>query len=455
MWRNNGTTANVAALVYGQNGQSEVLPLNDRYSKRKLFARASVNVFIVSLPDSLGPMVAIKLWHDNEGTSPSWYINQIVIRDLDNDEKTYFVCNRWLAVDKEDGEVHATFGVSSKEELSSFKYQFYSRISKNLGDGHLWLSVVTRPPHSPFTRAQRVSCCLSVLYCAMVASAMFYQFGEKNKDSIKFGPLRLSVKQLMIGIQSALIVVPINLILVTIFRNVKFSNNTNKLRRNSYLPEKHEKDGKTKQKTPGCFPHFFVYIGWFLCMATVIAAGTFTILYSLSWGGEISNQWLTSILIAYVQDIGVIQPIKVVSFAVILALIIKKPVEEKTSHSIKKADLEVNTKVTIVPPEGEKLEEARTYRKNIVESIRAVGEIVFYLMFVVCLMVFVYGNRGYDRYRLTKSIDDIFTSSFKEVNHNINMSLGFFIIVLIIVLLGGVSMGWVWKANREKRKLWE
>ena len=44
------------------------------------------------------------------------------------------------------------------------------------------------------------------------------------------------------------------------------------------------------------------------------------------------------------------------------------------------------------------------------------AEIVLYLMFVCCLMIFVYQNRGYDRYRLTKSIQDIFSSSFKEVN---------------------------------------
>lgn len=404
MWRNNGTTANVGLKVYGHQGESDAIYLSDRYSKRQLFARASINTFMTSLPESLGDIVGIKLWHDNEGDSPSWYVNQVVIRDLQTDKSTFFICKRWLAVDKEDGEVQANFPVATKEELASFSYQFSTRISKSLGDGHLWLSVATRPPHSPFTRVQRVSCCLSVLYCAMVASAMFYQFGAKDtSNSYKFGALRFSIRQLMIGIQSALVIVPLNVLIVTIFRNVKPPN---KMHGRRYSP---------KDRQPGCLPHFFVYVGWFLCICSIVVAGSFTVLYSLSWGGEVANQWLTSVLIAFVQDIGVIQPIKVVALAFILALIIKKPVEEKTSHSLEKTNLEVNPHVTVEPLRDEKLENARSYSRSLLETFRAVGEIAAYLLFVCCLFIFVYQNRGYDRYHLKRSIEDIFVSSFNEV----------------------------------------
>lgn len=407
MWRNNGTTANVGLKIYGHEGESDPIHLSDRYSKRRLFARASINTYMVSLPESIGEIMGIKLWHDNEGDNPSWYINQVVLNDVQNDKSSYFICNRWLSVDKEDGEVQANFPVATKEDLASFSYQFSTRISKSLGDGHLWLSVATRPPHSPFTRVQRVSCCLSVLYCAMVASAMFYQFGEKDtSDAYKFGALRFSVRQLMIGVQSALVIVPLNILIVTLFRNVKPPQNPQSKR---YTPK------DQSAKTPGCLPHFFVYIGWFLCLSSIATAGTFTILYSLSWGGEVANEWLTSVLIAFVQDIGVIQPIKVVALAIVLALIIKKPIEEKTTHSINKANLDVNPNATIEPPQGEKLEQARSYSQSLIEMFRSVGEIVAYIMFVCCLFVFVYQNRGYDRYHMTRSIQEIFVPSFNEV----------------------------------------
>lgn len=418
MWKGSGTSANVAMIVYGEETRSETLKLFDRYSSKRLFARASINNFIVSLPDNLHSPIMIKLWHDNSGDNPSWYVNQVVIRDLETEEKWYFLCGRWLAVDKEDGEVEIDIPIASKSDLSSFKYQFYTRVSKSLGDGHIWLSVVTRPPHSPFTRVQRLSYCICVLLCAMLAGAMFYQFGEKQEDTIKFGPLRFSLKQLVIGVQSAVVVVPLNLLIVSIFRNIKLPYNINE--KSHYEDEESGGNGaelhkKTKVKSPGCLPHFFVYIGWLLCILASLAAGTIVIFYSVQWGKEISNQWLTSALISFFQDVALMQPIKVIAVALLLALILRKPPEEKTAQSVKNSALEVNESVNVIAPTGEELLVARKYRENIVETISSLVEIVLFLVFVVCLFVIVYGNRGYSRYRLTLNLEDTFKESFEEV----------------------------------------
>ncbi|KAL9952359.1 hypothetical protein ACROYT_G039604 [Oculina patagonica] len=419
MWKGSGTSANVAMIVYGEETRSETLRLFDTYSNKMLFARASINNFIVSLPDNLHSPIMIKLWHDNSGDNPSWYVNQVVIKDLETEEKWYFLCSRWLAVDKEDGNVEVDIPLASKSDLSSFKYQFYTRVSKSLGDGHIWLSVVTRPPHSPFTRAQRLSCCICVLLCAMLAGAMFYQFGEKQEDTVKFGPLRFSLKQLVIGVQSAVIVVPLNLLIVAIFRNIKlpYSNNQDPHH------EDEESGGnvadspkKKKVRSPGCLPHFFVYIGWLLCILASLVAGTIVVFYSVQWGKEISNQWLTSALISFFQDVALMQPIKVIAVALLLALILKKPPEEKTAQSAKDSALDVNKNVDVVAPTGEELLEARKYRENIVETISNLVEILLFLVFVVCLFVIVYGNRGYSRYRLTSNLENMFKESFEEID---------------------------------------
>ena len=423
MWKGSGTSANVAMIVYGEETRSETLPLFDSYRNKKLFARASINTFVVSLPDSLHSPIMVKLWHDNSGSSPSWYVNQVVIKNLETEEKWYFLCGRWLAVDKEDGKVEVDIPLASKSDLSSFKYQFYTRVSKSLGDGHIWLSVVTRPPHSPFTRAQRLSCCVCVLLCAMLAGAMFYQFGEKQEDTVNFGPLRFSLKQLQIGVQSAVIVVPLNLLIVAIFRNIKPPYGSNE--------KCHHKERETskgnfanslknrKTKTPGCLPHFFVYIGWLLCILSSITAATFVIFYSVQWGKEVSNQWLTSALISFFQDVALMQPIKVIAVALLLALILKKPPEEKTAQSVKDSALEVNKTLNVVAPTGEELVVARKYRENMVETISNLVEIVVFLIFVICLFVIVYGNRGYSRYRLTMNLENVLKDSFEEVRSHV------------------------------------
>lgn len=405
-------------IVYGEETRSETLYLFDRYSDKRLFARASINNFIVSLPDNLHSPIMIKIWHDNSGSNPSWYVSQVVIKDLETEEKWYFLCNRWLAVDKEDGEVETDIPLASKSDLSSFKYQFSTRVSKSLGDGHIWLSVVTRPPHSPFTRAQRLSCCICVLLCAMLAGAMFYQFGEKQEDTVKFGPLRFSLRQLVIGAQSAVIVVPLNLLIVTIFRNIKIAYDNPKQRR--YIQDEESANNAAtstknqKNKSPGCLPHFFVYIGWTLCILSSLAAGTFIIFYSVQWGKEISNQWLTSALVSFFQDIVIMQPLKVVAIALILAMILKKPPEENTAQSVKDSTLKPDQNARIVAPKGEELVAARKTRESIVETISTLAEIVLFLVFVICLFVVVYGNRGYSRYRLTETLEQVFKDSFEE-----------------------------------------
>lgn len=414
IWRRSGTSANVAMIIYGEETRSETLHLFDRYSDKKLFARASINNFLISLPDNLLSPIMIKIWHDNSGNNPSWYISQVVMRDLESEEKWFFLCNRWLAVDKEDGEVEADIPLASERDLSKFKYKFFTRASKSLSDSHLWLSVVTRPPHSPFTRAQRLSCCVCVLLTAMLAGAMFYQFGEKQMDTHKFGPLRFSLNQLVIGVQSALIVVPLNLLIATIFRNIKISND--KERNSRYAQNEGSSPSATNlNKRPGCLPHFFVYIAWSLCILSSLAAGTFIIFYSVQWGKEIANQWLTSALISVIQDIAVMQPIKVIALALFLALILKKPPEEKTAQSFHDSTLSDDQSIKVIAPKGNELTKARKTGESVVETVSTLAEIVMFLVFGICLFLVVYGNRGYSRYRLTASLENVFKESFEEV----------------------------------------
>jgi polycystin 1L2 len=55
----------------------------------------------------LGRLNYIRIWHDNtgEGTSASWFLKYIIVRDLQTMEKSYFICQQWFAVEKDDGRV--------------------------------------------------------------------------------------------------------------------------------------------------------------------------------------------------------------------------------------------------------------------------------------------------------------------------------------------------------------
>ncbi|XP_020607936.1 LOW QUALITY PROTEIN: polycystic kidney disease protein 1-like 2 [Orbicella faveolata] len=219
MRRHAGTTANVAMTITGERGESHPYLLKN--SRRMALARGSTDSFLVTTSETLGELTYIRVWHDNFGKDPAWFVKQISIREIDTDGVWYFVCESWLAVDEGDGMIDRIFPVASNAELKEFRRLFLTKAYKDLTDSHLWFSVVWRPPQSPFTRVQRVSCCLSLLLCTMMANALWYEADKGRYTAVELGPFEFSWEQVSIGICSSLVVFPINLLLVQIFRHCR------------------------------------------------------------------------------------------------------------------------------------------------------------------------------------------------------------------------------------------
>ena len=214
--------------IAGERGESHTFLLKNSHSTT--LARSCVNSFLVTTTETLGELSYIRVWHDNFGDDPAWYVKQISIREIGTDGVWHFVSERWLAVDEGDGLIDRIFPVTSSKEMEEFRRLFLTKTYKDLTDSHLWFSVVWRPPQSSFTRVQRVSCCFSLLLCTMMANAMWYEADQGNYTVVELGSFQFSWEQITIGICSSLIVFPINLILVQIFRHCrshpagKFSN---------------------------------------------------------------------------------------------------------------------------------------------------------------------------------------------------------------------------------------
>lgn len=302
------------------------------------------------------------------GSNPSWYLSRVSVDELRTEERWYFICERWLAVEEDDGRVERLLPVASEQELTHFQHLFVSKTVRELGDGHLWFSVVTRPATSPFTRVQRISCCLSLLCCTMVTNAMFYQMGGEGEKStmIAIGSYQFDLRGFIIGIQASFIVFPVNFALVQIFRSVRpkqmkqgsdiqaiedpaFADisrcssaaTLQNASSEAQIIEKEEKednkkDNNPKKKSKKGLPHGFVYVAWVLCFLSSVTSAVFTVFYSLSWGPEIANKWLLAFVTSFFQSILIIQPLKVVLAALLFAIIIKKPMDANDDTSDKK-----------------------------------------------------------------------------------------------------------------------
>ena len=217
-----GTTADVCVDLIGLDGDSGPRRLQDPSMER--FQRSGMDTFLLATPYHLGELTTLNIWHNNAGSSPSWYLKQVIVRDLSDDSLSVFICNRWLAVEFDDGEVLRKLSPARQDDLKSFKHLFHNVSQRNITDTHLWFSVFVRPELSNFTTVQRLSCCLSLLYCAMLANAMFYQLDDGESDpaiTLNFGPTTFSLRQIYIGLISSVIVLPVSLAIAGIFRNVR------------------------------------------------------------------------------------------------------------------------------------------------------------------------------------------------------------------------------------------
>uniref|UniRef100_UPI00398E4CF1 polycystin-1-like protein 2 n=1 Tax=Pristiophorus japonicus TaxID=55135 RepID=UPI00398E4CF1 len=218
--RGAATTAKVVILLSGSEGHSDPHFLTD--SEKPVFERGGVDEFLLTTFFSLGDLQSIRLWHDNSGSSPSWYVNRVTVLDIEAGQQWHFICNSWLGIDVDENIPDKIVLAASDEELTGFQNLFFMKTAESLTDEHIWFSVVERPPRSSFTRVQRVSCCFSLLLGSMLTNIMFW--GTSPDESLEHTTLAeysFFLQELMIGIESAFIMFPINLGIVQIFRFVR------------------------------------------------------------------------------------------------------------------------------------------------------------------------------------------------------------------------------------------
>ena len=134
-----GTTAHVGIMLYGEDNRSGHRHLDGD----RAFHRNSLDIFQIATPHSLGSVWKIRVWHDNKGLSkslrhpcilpihpasiliwipfstglsPAWFLQHIIVRDLQSDQSTFFLVNDWLSVETE-----ANGGLVEKEVLAASK----------------------------------------------------------------------------------------------------------------------------------------------------------------------------------------------------------------------------------------------------------------------------------------------------------------------------------------------
>lgn len=108
------------------------------------------------------------------------------------------MCNRWLALEKEDGKIERLLMLATDLQLKQLRYLLAKEAKQKFTDGHLWFSVFTRPVNSSFTRLERVTCVFVLLYLTMLMNILYYGVSTSNNSGgLQIGPLLFTVEQVL------------------------------------------------------------------------------------------------------------------------------------------------------------------------------------------------------------------------------------------------------------------
>uniref|UniRef100_A0A4X2KWQ0 Polycystin 1, transient receptor potential channel interacting n=1 Tax=Vombatus ursinus TaxID=29139 RepID=A0A4X2KWQ0_VOMUR len=213
-----GTTAHVGITLYGADGRSGHRHLDGESA----FHRNSLDIFQIATQRSLGSVWKIRVWHDNKGLSPAWFLQHIIVRDLQTGRSAFFLVNDWLSVETEDngGLVEKEVLAASDATLRRFPRLLTAELQRGFFEKHIWLSLWDRPPRSRFTRVQRATCCALLICLFLGANAVWYGVvGDVNHSNVPISSLiPLSVDTVAVGLVSSVVVYPLYLVILFLFR---------------------------------------------------------------------------------------------------------------------------------------------------------------------------------------------------------------------------------------------
>ncbi|KAI8499401.1 hypothetical protein Bbelb_231650 [Branchiostoma belcheri] len=436
--RGSGTKSNVGFSLLGDKGSTGV-----RVFKQSQEA-GGVDIFLLAVQESLGDLLRLQIWHDNQGGNDrAWKLDKVIVRDLQSGETTSFLCDQWLSLDHGDGRISRILPSSTEQDLSSF-HLFTTKAVNDFRNEHIWLSIFFCPSSSHFSRVQRLSCGLCIVYTTMIANAMWYRTEDslEQNNVVNLGIVSFTLHELYVSAMTSLCVLPVNVLLVQLFNRCREKQQPTKNAVN--VAEKEDiRSLLLKTRSSSRFlPHVFVYVAWSILVLSCGVSAFFTILYSLEWGAVKANAWLKTFLMSFVQDVLVVEPFKILAVSALVSYVCKKVAVLSTRDDVvlEHADVEYSnqseslfawvsqratTRVTkqqlrqvlLKHDQTEKSQKERQEREETRKKTdNVIQEVAGFFVFVMILLLLVNSGTNVYSHHAYNTIGDLFQSDFDEIS---------------------------------------
>uniref|UniRef100_A0A8D0BLQ7 Polycystic kidney disease and receptor for egg jelly-related protein n=1 Tax=Salvator merianae TaxID=96440 RepID=A0A8D0BLQ7_SALMN len=338
-----GTQADVFIELLGQNGASDVHMLKHPQFPN-ILQRGSIDTFLLTARKDLGDISSLHVWHNNYGFSSHWYLSRVQVQNMDTKQTWLFVCRKWLAIGKDDSQIERSFVVTDPSQPLGKMDYFSIKVSSELLNSHLWLSVFAQAIDRSFSRFQRLSCCLVVLLSFLMFNTMFFTSEtEEYNSSLKLNYARA----IRIGVKSALTSLIVQCTMLTLFKKIlkgSASFNTPNINKEQsvrdVLPSKvmsqqspdtnfnsnyGEEKGMFSEKMQKTQVFWWVkYIFWFFLFCICIGASCYTVLLGLYFASETSSEWLMASMTSFILSVVFLEVLKIVILSALSAASAKR-----------------------------------------------------------------------------------------------------------------------------------
>ncbi|XP_066265959.1 polycystin-1-like protein 2 [Branchiostoma lanceolatum] len=408
-----GTSARIGLQVFGSKCKTAVKTLNP--GGESLLRGGSYD-FVMPMKEPLGHLELLHIWHDNAGggDTASWFLRDIIVKDMQTDITYQFVCYDWLSDVRGDCEVQKVLHAATVEQLQSFNTLLRENTNAMFYDQHLWTSPVVSPEGSSFSKAERLSCCLAIANIMMLASAMWYR--DDNDDSItnivyNLGFVQFTLQELYVSLVTTVVVIPVTVVPVLLFRKeIPVPVSAPGIQRSK------NQSGKRLSRWPK-------YVAWLIVVVVSIASSFFVIMYGLDWGKEKSEAWLKSFFLSFCLSSLVVETGQIFLLALLAALVCSPaPSSKQRTYNIKKEELRLHllgrkAPEKVYPPRVASVQRMKRKNEQRQKFILLLKDYSVLLLFVVVL--FFIGQQDKDPYafhasqtlsgRLTEDFDSITT----------------------------------------------
>lgn len=367
-----GTTADVFIELIGKDAVSDIHRLE--HPTFQILFRAAVDSFLLTTKEDLGDIHSLHVWHNNAGRSPHWYLSRVKVQNVNTKQSWLFLCRSWFGLGKASGKIERTFLVSNQEIRLKKKDYFLIKLSKELEDSHVWLSLFSHVVPGPFNRVERISCCLTIMLSSLLFNIMFFS-GEQERQVISVQ--RRYLKSIYIGFVSALFSFPLHLTMISLFRHSRekyLDHKTGKWEERRYSLFVYESSAESINlnwnaqcpSTPNTncnnnfsgvrklihrvldflkspqFPWWCRYVSWALVFLISTVASFFIILYGLTYGYTTSLEWFIAAMTSFFESVFLLQTLKIALISAISTIFMKyfKPISWISTERYERMKLE-------------------------------------------------------------------------------------------------------------------